>query len=325
MGLLCRTETESVLHLFVGDVLEQAEKRPDAPEAPGTTPVELSVETSAEPAVETPAKTLGELAAALPAPSVAAPTAAPPAVPPAVPSAPSTPPARRRRGPLLFVGATVLGLVAGACAGYLVQADRAPTKLPSLSQPRFAQAKGEPEPLSAAQDARLRTDGDLRRLLLKKPAGAEDAEWLTGADGWLDQVAYAESYEKPADAFEEAADEHFRRAAVVGWTTGSGTDVEIRLVQYRQEESLSAEQDNENNQYWSGRRSGTRSWALPGTRDGRAYVHSRPETRAGYQPQYGAEAFAWRGDVCLEILVTDTQPVPKATIMRLAERQLERL
>jgi hypothetical protein len=219
----------------------------------------------------------------------------------------------------------VLGLVAGACAGYLIQADRVPTKLPSLSQPVIKQAKGEPEPLSAARDARLRTDGDLRKLLLKKPAGAEDAEWLTGTDGWLDQASYAESYEKPAGAFEHASDEEFRRAAVVGWETGGDSSVEIRLVQYRQEESLAAEESNSNNQYWAGRKSGTRSWALPGTRDGRAYVHSRPETKAGYLPVYDAEAYAWRGDVCLEIYVTGTKPVTKATIMRLAERQLERL
>jgi hypothetical protein len=290
--------------------LEPPEKRPDAPKAPVIKPVETSVD-SAERAAEPTAGHAAEPAAAPPAEILGV--------------LPAVPPARRRRGPLLFVGAAVLGLVAGACAGYLIQADREPTALPSLSQPVLAQAKGEPEPLSATQDPRVRTDGDLRKLLLKKPAGAEDAEWSTSADGWLDQVAYAETYEKPAGAFRQAAQEHFRRAAVVAWTTGGGTDVEVRLVQYRQEQALAAERDNENNQYWSRRESGTRSWALPGTRDGRVYVHGRPETRAGYQPQYGAEAFTWRGDICMEIRVTDTKPVPKATIMRLAERQLERL
>jgi hypothetical protein len=42
-------------------------------------------------------------------------------------------------------------------------------------------------------------------------------------------------------------------------------------------------------------------------------------------PEYHAEAYAWRGDVCLEIYVTGTRPVARATVTRLAERQLERL
>lgn len=59
-----------------------------------------------------------------------------------------TPRVRRRgRTALLIATAAVLGLVGGACAGYLIQADREPTKLPSLSQPVVAQAKGAgPEP-----------------------------------------------------------------------------------------------------------------------------------------------------------------------------------
>ncbi|WP_324614657.1 hypothetical protein [Streptomyces sp. NRRL WC-3618] len=55
-------------------------------------------------------------------------------------------PVRRRprwRTVLLVVGAAVLGLVAGTCVGYLVQADREPTPLPSLSQATVAQAEGE--------------------------------------------------------------------------------------------------------------------------------------------------------------------------------------
>ncbi|WP_442738151.1 hypothetical protein ACQUSN_12805 [Streptomyces pseudogriseolus] len=84
---------------------------------------------------------------------------------------------RRRRGgrTVTLIGAAlVLGLVAGTCTGYLVQAGRAPTPLPPLSQPVLAQARGEgPAPLPAAQDRRVRTDGDLRELLLKKPRAAK--------------------------------------------------------------------------------------------------------------------------------------------------------
>lgn len=52
---------------------------------------------------------------------------------PEIPEVPVKPVARvRRRGrtALLIAAAVVLGLVAGTCAGYLVQADREPTGLP---------------------------------------------------------------------------------------------------------------------------------------------------------------------------------------------------
>jgi hypothetical protein len=244
------------------------------------------------------------------------------------PVAPTAAPAARRRGrtALLIVGAAVLGVVAGTCVGYVVQADRKPTKLPSLSQPTLAQARGKgPEPLSAARDRRVKTDGDLRKLLLKKPGGAKKANWLLSPDGWMDLAGYAETYKKPGSMFGDLVGNEFRRAAVTGWETGSTYDVEIRLIQYRQEEGLEAADANDNNQYWADARPATDSWSIPGTGDGQVYVHSRPRTEAGYLPQYSAEAFARRGDISVEIFVWDTKPVPKAKIMDLAERQMERL
>jgi hypothetical protein len=220
----------------------------------------------------------------------------------------------------------VLGLVAGTCVGYLVQVDRAPTKLPSLSQPSLAQAgTDEPEPLSAARDKRVKTDGDLRKLLLKKPRGARNAEYLMGDDGWLDLAGYAEYYKRPGKSFGELVSDEFRRAAVTGWRVDGTYQVEIRLLQYRQEEVLGAARRAENSQNWAEAEDGTDSWAVPGTGNGRAFVHNRPETESGYGPVYGAEVHAWRGDIAVEIWVTDTKPIPKAEIMDLARRQMERL
>ncbi|MDF2271224.1 hypothetical protein P2Q00_38220 [Streptomyces coacervatus] len=236
---------------------------------------------------------------------------------------------RRRRGrtTLLIAGAAVLGVVAGTCTGYVVQAGRAPTKLPSLSQPALAQAKGPaPEPLSAAQDRRVRTDGDLRKLLLKKPAGARYDGALTGNDGWMDLADYAETFDKPGSVFGELISSEYRRAAVTGWDVGSTYGVEIRLIQYRQEETMDASVDSKDQQYWKDLKAGTDSWPIPGTGDGMVYVHSRPEHKPGYLPQYNAEAVAWRGDILLEIYVWDiTKPVPKAKVMDVAKRQMERL
>lgn len=121
-------------------------------------------------------------------------------------------PRRHGRTPRLIGAAVLLGLVAGTCAGYLVQADREPTRLPSLSQPVIKQAKGEVEPLSAAQDRRIKTEGDLRKLLLKKPNGAREADWVP-ADGWMGLAAYADEYTDSGEKFSDLVGHEFRRAA----------------------------------------------------------------------------------------------------------------
>lgn len=237
-------------------------------------------------------------------------------------------PGKRRRGRtgVLIAAAAVLGVVAGTCAGYLVQADRGPTALPPLSQPVLAQSKGEaPEPLSAGRDRRVKTDGDLRELLLKKPRGAREPDWPTGEDGWMDLAEYAGHYEESGSMFGQLAMDGFRRAAVVGWLDDDEYSVEIRLVQFRQEEGLAAAGNAENGRYWADDAEDTDSWAVPGTGDGRAYVHGSPDAEPGYEPLYAAEAHAWRGDVSMEIWVYGTKPVPKKMIMDLAERQMERL
>ncbi|WP_308436751.1 hypothetical protein [Streptomyces poonensis] len=235
-------------------------------------------------------------------------------------------PTRRRRGrtALIVTGAAVLGILAGTCAGYLIQADREPTELPPLSQPVLTQARGEgPESLPAAQDRRVRTDGDLRELLLKKPHGAREAEWADD-DGWLDLAEYADFYDSPRGAFGDLVQDEFRRATDTGWTVGERT-VEIRLAQYHQEESLAAREVAESACYWAEEEDGTDSRPIPGTGDGMAYVHTRPETEPGYKPVYSAEAHAWRGDIAVHVWVSDTKPLSQSTIMDLAKRQMERL
>ncbi|WP_338907485.1 hypothetical protein [Streptomyces nigra] len=290
--------------------MEQPE-RPGEPEGmapPGTAPEPgpAEPETAAEPAAIEPE------------------TAAEPGT--VEPETAAAPVRARRRGrtALLIAGAVVLGLVAGTCTGYLVQADREPTKLPPLSQPTLKQSKGEaPEPLSAARDRHVRTDGDLRKLLLKKPRGAKDADLLAADDGWFDLASYAETFSDPKDAFAENVGREFRRAAIVAWRQGY-TTVEIRLVQFRQEESMAASEAVEAAHYWADF-DDNHSWSIPGTDDGMAYAYTTPETKAGYLPVYEAKAFAWRGDIEMEIFVSSTKPVGKKTLLGLAKRQMERL
>ncbi|MGW2961497.1 hypothetical protein ACWDGI_23970 [Streptomyces sp. NPDC001220] len=230
---------------------------------------------------------------------------------------------------MLIATAAVLGVVAGGCVGYLVQADREPTALPPLSQPSLAQAKGAgPEPLSAAQDRKVKVDGDLRKLLLSKPSGARKGLYPVGSDGWLDVSAYAETYKYPAGAFRSLVGKReFRRAAVTDWREGGDFDVEIRLVQYRQVETGTEAADAADGAYYYAAPAGdqgTDSWPIPGTGDGMAYVHNKPDTSYGVS-LYSAEAHAWRGDIAMEIWIYDTKPIPKTKVLDLAKRQMERL
>ncbi|MFI8948008.1 hypothetical protein ACIGO6_16050 [Streptomyces sp. NPDC053750] len=236
---------------------------------------------------------------------------------------------RRRRGrtALLVTVAAVLGLVAGTCGGYLVQAERRPTKLPSLAQPLSPPAADKaPKPLSAAEDRRVRTDGDLRKLLLKKPRGARDAEWLEGSDGWMDLASYAERYRKTGEKFSQYIQDEFRRAAVVGWGVGDSYNVEIHLIQFHQEEVLAAVEASDAGRDWAGWAWDTSRWPIPGTGDGEVFVRNQPEPETGYgQEVYVAEAYAWRGDIQMAILISGTKRVSKKLIADLAKRQMERL
>ncbi|NUV58681.1 hypothetical protein [Streptomyces sp. CAI-85] len=227
----------------------------------------------------------------------------------------------------MIVGAAVLGVVAGTCAGYLVQADREPTALPPLSQPVVKQAEGEAEPLSAAQDRRVKTDGDLRKLLIKRPKGAKENPFAPGEDGWADLASYANLYEVPGSAFSGLVDDEFRRAAVSSWRVGEAYYVDIHLVQFRQENTAGASAWAENGFQWSGDEDHTRSWPIPGVGEdnGMVYVHDTPDREPGYLPLYTAEAHAWRGDIYMEVRVSDSKPISKAKIMDLAKRQMGKL
>lgn len=245
---------------------------------------------------------------------------------PADGTVPEPRPRRRGRTTALVCTAAVLGLVAGVCAGYLVQADREPTELPSLARPLAAPGKGEvPQRLPAAQDRRVRTDGDLRELLLEKPRDAEDLGWSEGEDGWMDLATYAETYQRPGEQFDALLDDEFRRAAVGGWYVEGAYVVSIRLIQFRQEEVLVAGEKVAGAKYWAAAQEDTDSWPVPGTGDGRAYVHGLPTSEPGEPPLYTAEAHARRGDVAMEIWVNGDKRISKKTILDLAERQMERL
>ncbi|MFJ3497155.1 hypothetical protein ACIPPJ_26685 [Streptomyces sp. NPDC086091] len=229
----------------------------------------------------------------------------------------------RGRTTLLIAAAAALGVIAGTCTGYLVQGDREPTALPPLSQPTVEQSRGKPpRPLSATTDRKVKTDGDLRTLLLKKPRGAKRPDWLT-SDGMLDLADYAEFFEHPARVFPDLTVDEFRRGATTGWETDEGglLTVEIRLLQFRQEKALQASRYTREDQDFFERQGKAGAWRIPGTGGGMAY--STKNTRPG--APYVADAYAWRGDIAMAVLVRSLRPVGKKTILDLATRQMERL
>jgi hypothetical protein len=234
----------------------------------------------------------------------------------AEPAAPA--PRRRGRTTLLIAAAAVLGLVGGTCTGYLIQAHREPTKLPSLSQPELRQAKGEgPDPLPAAQDRKVRTDGDLRKLLLKTPKGKKETE-----RGWLSLAEYSSWHDDEQSFLPQELDDEFRRAATASWMESDTRYVEINLIQYRHESVLGAAKSHSGQMGFVD--DGAREYPLDGTGEGAVLV-MKPEYKPGYLPLYQAHATAFRGDIELQLWVTDVKPLGEKRAMELAEQQMERL
>ncbi len=269
-----------------------------------------------------------------PAPMVA-PVVGPTAVPVAGPDAPATPAKPRPRGrtALLIAAAAVLGIAGGTAVGYGVQADRAPTPLPALSQPNLAYpakalpADKVPTPLPVSQDRQRKTEGDLRELLVGKPSGARNARFPFPTKGWMPLDAYAREFESEDYMFETLAEADVRRIAAANWSQGRYRDVGIRLVQFRSGAELGAS-DHANDQLdympYAKDGAGNEGDPIKGSGNGRYFLY-KAVNKPGYLPVYQARAIGQRGDVMFDVNIFDTVPISKKDIRTLAERQLERL
>ncbi|ROQ33366.1 hypothetical protein EDD98_2392 [Streptomyces sp. PanSC19] len=250
---------------------------------------------------------------------------------------PAPPVHRPRRRGLRTLGliavAAVVGLVGGTAVGYRVQADREPTALPPLNQPGLAYPakplpKGqEPAPLPAKEDRQAKAQGDLRKLLLPKPAGARKDEFDHGiSNGWMPVGAFASTFTRPGRALDHQLELGLRRVAAESWMTGGHRRVEIRLVQYRANDVRGAQEYIEGQQDYMPHEkyAGNEGEELKGSSDGRYYLFP-VERKAGYLDFYEARAYFHRGDVAVEIFVGDTEKISEEEIRSLAERQLGRL
>ncbi|WP_328901376.1 hypothetical protein OHR86_16935 [Streptomyces sp. NBC_00441] len=243
---------------------------------------------------------------------------------------------RRPRGrtTLIIAAAAVLGLAGGIATGYGVQADRAPTPLAALSQPGLAYpaealpADKAPDPLPASQDRRVRTDGDLRKLIVPRPKGwSDNKNALLGRDGWMSLEEYALDFTSADYMFGDLLESDIRRVASASWTKGEHREANVWLVQFQSGVDMGAV-DHARGQlsYMSGkdRGAGNPGDPLKGSGNGRYYLYG-PDRKPGYVPIYRARAVFQRGDVMAEINIFDTAPISKKDIRTLAEKQLERL
>ncbi|MFF9016499.1 hypothetical protein ACF09C_26460 [Streptomyces sp. NPDC014870] len=244
----------------------------------------------------------------------------------------ATPPRRRRvaRTVGLIAVAAVLGLVGGTAVGYGIQADREPTPLPALNQPGLAYPKPlpagqKPAALPASEDRKVKTDGDLRKLLVPKPAGSKKTEFGDD-DGWVTVPQYADEFNSPGSALSNELERGIRRIASTSWQTGKYRITSIRLVQYRSNDELGAQEHAEGQMDYMPDEDYARSdgEAIKGSANGRYYVFP-VERKAGYLDLYEARAYFYRGDVVAEIFITDTKKISAADIRSLAEKQLGRL
>ncbi|MEU8616267.1 hypothetical protein [Streptomyces sp. NPDC048623] len=247
---------------------------------------------------------------------------------------PDAGPAPRRRvgrTVALIAVAAVLGVIGGTAVGYGIQAEREPTPLPALNQPGLAYPaaplpKGqEPAPLSAAEDHQAKADGDLRKLLVPRPAGAREDEYAP-RDGWYDLSSYAAAFKDESWMLEFLSENRVRRIAVRSWASGEHRSTTVHLVQFRASYVLGAVEHAEGQRGYMPEKkfAGNEGDALKGSGNGRYYLYP-VERKAGYLDLYRARAIFQRGDVMVDITIYDTKKISKSDIRSLAEKQLERL
>ncbi|MET9372577.1 hypothetical protein ABZX98_00275 [Streptomyces sp. NPDC002992] len=258
------------------------------------------------------------------------PESAPVTEPASAPVPDAEPPRRRRTGRTvaLIAVAAVLGIVGGTAVGYGIQAEREPTPLAALNQPDLAYPKPlprgqNPAPLTAAEDRRIKTDGDLRKLLLPRPAGTKKSEF-SDADGWMTLREYASGFRSPEWALEDQLENKLRRIAATSWQKGEFRTTEIRLVQYRAGDSLGARDHAEGQIEATAEMAENDGEPIKGSADGRVFVLP-VHKEAGYVDLYEARAYFHRGDIMVTVYIIDTKKISVKEISSVAEQQLGRL
>ncbi|WP_333769106.1 hypothetical protein [Streptomyces sp. IBSBF 2435] len=240
----------------------------------------------------------------------------------APPPEPYRPMARRRLAPVV-AAAAVLGILAGAGAGYQVQRGRTPTPLPPLVAAAPVQPVGaapdRPAP-KVADDRDAVYDGNLLKLLLPTPKGAKQT-----ARGWRTQADLADDYVSSEDVFTELGDKGFRRAAEARWSVGKAefTDTAVTLTQFRDDEDLDTADVLREREYSDGAHQ-SYGTPVPGTLDGEVRPSAQPYDE-GDVKVYVGQGMARVGNILVEVYVSGVRPVSRNAVMSVITKQLERM
>lgn len=222
----------------------------------------------------------------------------------------------KRRTGLLFSGAVALGLAGGAVSGFAVQHSRPPTPLPPVPHTVVAAvapaAADKPDPDT---DDGAKLDGDLRELLVDRPADAHD-DPLLPARSWLTIGNLAEYFEHPDRELATLNEEEFRRAARTVWDRPDGTQVEIDLVQFRSTDGAG--------QFFTDTKDLMNAWTTTPAGTGTGYVGQDPDkTPRGLYIGYG---LVQHGTVVEQLFVTRKAGPPElGDLMELTKEQADRL
>lgn len=233
-------------------------------------------------------------------------------------------PASRRKLALLTAAAVVLGLLAGAGAGYKVQQDRKPTSLPRLIGPPPTQpaAPGPVPPTpNKKDDADAVFEANLLDVLLPTPKGAKQ-EYRR----YISQAEIADDYSDGADGFSELSEDGFRRSVSVAWETGKGHDrrTEVRLTQFRDDVDTNTTRYVEESEFADGAHQ-SYGTSIPGTLSGEVLPSALPYTDPGYEDYYVGVGFARVGNIFVEVYVSDVHAVSDTDLMSVITKQLERM
>ncbi|TQF04142.1 hypothetical protein E6W39_20310 [Kitasatospora acidiphila] len=243
---------------------------------------------------------------------------------PGEPAAVATPrpPVRSSRTVLLVVGALLLGPLVGGGIGYAVQAGRSATPLPALQPaelPAYPPGALDPAAAAAGSPKPLAIDGDLRKLLLPKPDGAQDWDSGFAATGdWETPGEMARWHADSARYFEKLVGSGLRRAAVTTFQK-DGVKYRIELIQYQPDQAGAAVAAMRQSKVAG-------ATDMPDGMEGAYWASNTQETYAdSTETYYPGSAVTRRGDVVVGVTAFGTTQVSADLLRDLAKQQWERL
>ncbi|MFG1810967.1 hypothetical protein [Streptomyces sp. NPDC049040] len=233
-------------------------------------------------------------------------------------------PMARGRLTLIVAAAAVLGVLAGAAAGYQVQRGRTPTALPPLvgaapAQPAGA-APARPAP-KVADDRDAIYEGNLLKLLLPTPKGAEEQE-----RGWLTQADEADNYDDAATVFTDLGEHGYRRGVSARWSVGKAkfTDTSITLTQYRDDVTPYTSEVLRGSEYADGAHQ-SYGTPVPDSVDGEVRPSAEPYDEGDGLKVYVGSGKARVGNIFVEVFVSGVRPVSRNAVLSVITKQLERM